>query len=296
MTGSFKEVFTSSLMWSKTVLFRPFSLKKWIFLWFIAAMALELQNGFNASDLNFDIDGLQPAAQQVGALQAEYTGEEALNKATEGYNSFMKSRGRALTAFLVVSIAAVVAVIFFIILWLYSVFAFVFIDSMVNDDASVRKPFVKNKALGSSYFKWNVAFGAAVVILFMLYALAFKNSMQAALSVPLLLGFSVVPLVIFSILFGVFVQDYVVVVMYKDRLPITKAFPKAYGLYRSEKGIFIKYFFIKVLIMLATGIMSAVASLGILLALLIPGAIIGLVTVGLYNVIPAGVQGFYSNQ
>ena len=63
MRGGFTEIISASVEWTKTVLFRPFSIKKWLLLYFIALLAFQLQGGFNLK-MN------RPAPQSGRAMQS----------------------------------------------------------------------------------------------------------------------------------------------------------------------------------------------------------------------------------
>ena len=98
--------------------------------------------------------------------------------------------------------------------------------------------------------------------------------------------FGLIVLTIVGVLVTFFITDFVLVVMYKDRLPVLQAIPVAYKLLLSDTKTSVLYFFISVGLSIVTALLSGFIFFAIYMILLIPFGIIALLGYGLYQLIP----------
>jgi hypothetical protein len=291
MKGSFTEIISASAEWTKTVLFKPFSVKKWLFLYIIALLAFQMQGGCGA---NLDFKSQKTGVPPQVKLKAQYQTIKA------AFGQTVAQKGRSLTILILSLIAALVTIFFLLIQWLYSVFSFVFIDSVVNNDVSIRASFERNRPLGNSYYAWNimyivVIFGTLAILaktgfdsLSRLGAFPFYTNMSIGIMASTALPYIAVGVSFFvagSIL-ALFITDYVLIVMYKKKRNILKAIPQAFKLLFSDFSSFVKYFFIKILLRMATAFAGTILTFLIIIFLLLPVAMTGCTLFLLYKIMP----------
>ena len=300
------ETFSVSVEWAKTMFFRPFSFKKWIVLFIITMLAFELQGGlslrFNNTPhgpakkdratqtaLSLPVGGA--AATTAGAAPATFITKEVFNK----YKPLLIVLG-VLTVLLVL-----------LMWWLRSVFLFVFIEAIANNDASIKGPFVRNVRLGNSYFGWTLL---VTVLMLLVIAIPVK------LGYDILAGFgvfsgtrtaplgaivvavlphilSIMALLVIGGLISFFLEDYISLVMYKNRISLPNAVSPAAGLVFSSFLTTVKYIFLKVGLAVAISIISTVASFLVLITFLSPMIIVGLALGFLYKIIPTPVRAIF---
>ena len=303
MRGNFGEIISASIEWTKTVLFRPVRFKKWIFLYIIASIAFQMQGGcnFNTNLKPRNLGIKRPAqTEKAGVKNESFYAENS-------HDDPIKKKTTYMIAFFATLLAILIMGLFLVMEWLYSIFSFVFIESVAGNDASIKKPFLRNRPIGNSYFAWNVIYTLVFLgILAIVVKLGYDSlsvlgvfakdasvsfgAMAAALLPNII---TCVCLFLASWLISLFVSDYALVVMYKERLPILKAMEPSFSLLLSDVGAFIKYLFVKIGLVIAIAIISSVLFFAILLALFVPGAIIVIIAALIYKIIPGFIQPFY---
>jgi hypothetical protein len=294
---SFKQITDMSLERTKLILFRPFELKKWIFIFVIALFA-----GFagNANfNMNLDLGSEKerpasagrkaPARGQTltpGALKEALTiGRE---KAGEAYGILKKNK-----PFVFMFVLLIAAGLAAVIAWWFiqAVFAFVYLDALSRNDASIKIPFHKNKYLGHSYFLWNVGFLSVTLpvsltfIVFMFRAF-FKSGiiadfsperirLAASLAMPYFLGFLLFAVACFLIRF--LAANFVIPLMYSRKIRVLEGWKIFLGILKKNIGNFLLFFPVKLLLIIAAILAALILLLGTLLALLVLALIVGLV-------------------
>ncbi|MBL7157263.1 MAG: hypothetical protein ISS92_03760 [Candidatus Omnitrophica bacterium] len=258
---NYKEIINLSWQRTLTVLFRPFRLKKWMFLGLIVIFAGQL-GGFN---FNFNLKGADKINMQFNAIPEVISQNFAL-------------------VFLI--LLAAIAILAIILLWIFikSVFSFIFIESLRKDEASIRIPFHRNKALGASYYRFSVGFFLAIV--FLMGALA-AGAFFTKIFFPFILAAIIA--FIFIVIISVFVEDFLLVIMYSENTGIKSAWQKFLPLLAQNAGSFFSYLLIKLLLGIAALIIGiALTILGVIALILIGGGI-GLIGFLIYSIIPAGL-------
>jgi len=283
---SFKE--TIGLSWRNTieVLFKPYSLKKWIFLFIIIALAGNL-GGMN---LNLDLN-LGPEQQ----FQA--SGRQALDLIRQSMDILKGS-----PLFLGLLGGAVLASLLALFIWLFvrAVFQFVLVEALARNDASVKAPFNRNRRLGRSYFYWNIIFGSASTILlggivaapvYILYkagVFTYPSRLNSGglIGTVVLSVLALVPALLLIVLVNTFSEDFVTVVMYSRGERVKKAWGTFLSLFSRRKGLFFLYLIVKFLLaivcMIAAILILLLCAIILLLVLLAGGLLASLI----YSMIP----------
>lgn len=281
MKGNFSEIIRGSWEWTKTVLFRPFSLKKWLFLCIIAILAAEI-SGFNSNlNLNLPKEEKKEEIAEQGALTIS-SEAGAIGQAGVGW----------LSAWLIpiIIFALLIGFLFFLFfIWIYSRFSFIFLSSVANNDASIKKPFRENKFVGNSYFKWNIAYAfisVGVVILYIAILIAglyfLRNISLIWRILLLIMPWCIGALAIFIILciINLAARDLVLPIMFKGRMGILAGWKETLPIIKREKLNFAKYALIKIgLGFVALGA-AAVFSMVVMFAMLM---IFGIIFALLYS-------------
>jgi hypothetical protein len=279
MRGSFTDVISASIEWTKTLLFRPFDLKKWIALYIIAMLAFQVQGGCKMNT-NMDNRQAKQVAESVGIAPGEM-----LEEAKSSLEGTIGSKGGFPLGLVVFFSVLLTLILVLLVQWLYSVFTFVFIEAIVTNDASFKAPFARNKPLGNSFFAWNVTYGALFLgsLGLIIWHAVRNSSIFGGLGNAMLLFIA-------GSLVSFFVADLVVLVMYKDRSSIRGALPVAFALFRFHMLDFIKYAFVKLLLSIATAILSGALALAGIIIMLVPAGTVALMLGALYKVTPPGMK------
>lgn len=305
MKGDFGEIISASIEWTKTVLFRPFKFKKWVMLYIIALLAFQLQGG-----CSINYSGSSPAPKQPKeANQVERPQEAVSGNVPQGPVESVKSNFKppALLITIIILIGIVLTAIFVVLEWIYSIFSFIFIGAIANNDASIKRPFIMNRPIGNSYFVWNIVyliifFGILATLIALGYNSLFRlgvfekgstiafGRIALAILPHILIG---VFLLLISALITFFVSNYVLVVMYKERTGILKALTPSFSIFRSDPGASIKYLFVNMGLWLATIIIGSGISFLIFIGLIGPIVSSGFILYGFYKVMPHAIQPAY---
>lgn len=271
----FGAIIGDSADWTKKVLFKPFNFKKWLILAFIACMAGSMANGCNFNS--------------GGGGDHHYESEQR-QKDNAPPVADRKPAGEKITVMWVVLGAVIIfiVVVMLIFTWMGSRFAFVFIEDIIKNDASIRKPFSDNADIGNSYFKFNIAF-----MLIFLTALAifaglgvFIYAQAAYLAfIPLILVFVVV---VFAVgIFSAMLIDLVLPIMFKDRIRTLAGIGKAWALVKANKGNFTVYLLIKMGLAIGAGIVYMLVFIAAAILVLIPLVLIVVALYFLSKTLPA---------
>ena len=306
------EVIDSSWEWMITVLFRPFNFKKWLLLGFVALMAGHL--GGSGRGSFSDRQKRAPRQAQAAVVSASslfyQTNAQVKTQAPQEIYEKIRNFFFSLTPrkkFVLFSISLLVLVVFIILSWLSARFQFVFLEDLVKNDASIKNPFKSNQPLGRSLFCFNLVFYAlsfmlAGLIIFLgILALTnigvFDKTVHLGFKKIFLTGFPyamfVLLIVFIAAIIYLIVHDFVVAVMWKDKISIRQAWPKTLSILGAAKADFIKYLFAKLGLAICAAIIFGIFHLVITFALLIPAGIIGAIGYLIYRLIPTGLRWAY---
>ncbi len=228
------------------VLFKPFNIVKWLKFGLVAFLVALGSGGGGVFNGNLPIDSkefptykIQPAIEWVTAH---------------------------ITLFIILIVAAVlvISIIWMVVIYFSSRFTFVYLDGVVKNDMQIKRAYKENKLSGWSYFLWRMVFGPTVltVILLLLalaglgiYCLVTAYGFGALAIILIILGVLVlIALIIFAVVVNLFIDDFVVPIMYLKKLRIVKAGKVFWGLLKFNKTQFFLYVLFKILLGMASAI------------------------------------------
>ncbi|OGX05602.1 MAG: hypothetical protein A3G87_00560 [Omnitrophica bacterium RIFCSPLOWO2_12_FULL_50_11] len=287
-----------SFAWLKTkqILF-PIQFKRWLKIFFIVWLAGQ------AGGFNFNIPNLPERKEEVAEEQT--VGERATDEPTEeseqGTGTGTQSgeelddtTGIPQTApttqpetgvtdetqvppiplgvwFVLIPLALAVGLLF---AWLSARFNFILLELMQNRDVLLKTSFRIHKLAGNSYFLWALCFGLvaivstlAIVLLIGLSATFLKALLW--LTVPLALA-----LIIALVIIGVLVMDFVLPIMYQDKIRCMEACRKFLALKPAVGSVAI-YFVVKIALGIVAMIIAFIVAFVTALAFIILGILIG---------------------
>jgi hypothetical protein len=287
MKGAFGEIVSASAEWTGTVLFRPFNFRKWVSLLFIALFAFQVQGGCNMN-MNLGKD-------RGGA--ARFTAEQLKTKFINiKRNAEYRLSGGAVPGktvkILLVAIAALILSLILITQWFYSIFSFAFIDAIVNNEHGFRELFKRNRALGNSYFGWNlIVLCALAVIVMALWSSRYLSLLRSPSGIA---PFAVITLTLLIVggFLAILINDYALVVMFKRKLTIFKAIPVAANILSSHSWDFFRYIFVKAGLYILTAIMGGMITIAAAITMAIPLIAIAGVFALSFKALPAPARPF----
>ncbi|MDD5195554.1 MAG: hypothetical protein PHQ96_07790, partial [Candidatus Omnitrophica bacterium] len=251
------EIIKPSIEWTGLVLFKPFRIKKWLMLGLIATLAGQLAGGINFNSLINGTSERETAKNQQ--TQATSSSQLPEKEAASGTSSavaekpvpadslnFLKS---PLLLSLIVIILVIAVMFVIVMVWLSSRFKFIFLESVIKNDASLKAPFKKNRAIGNSLFLFSLAIGFFFLVLlaFILFlgfrALftlgAFSNPSSVGIlkifftCLPFVLTFFLI--IFISALLQFIVEDFVLIIMFKESKTIMPSVRAACSLINANK-------------------------------------------------------------
>jgi hypothetical protein len=217
----------------KLALFRPFDLHKWFVVGFNAFLAA-LADGRNGSG---------------GARGGhDLTFGEFLNLPGRAWD-WLTSHPFWFMAIIIV--AAVLIIIGIILLWLSSRGKFMFLDNVVHNRAEIAKPWKQYRKEGDALFLWRLVFSFIVVAVFVAFAVLFFMTARQfhevgfghGIPVLFLVGMGLLFFLLFIIIgfISLFLNDFVVPVMYKNNLAATQGWRRFLSLFGRHPLHFILY-------------------------------------------------------
>jgi len=193
-TIGFEKLLQKSVDRTTLILFKPFSLKKWLFLVLIAYLAGAMGGGNPggsgssssrtkeseawaqehpfASEAENTVDG-EPLEELPSQMKGEIEGHEertafpnakAKKRANEAEEVWQRIKGALRSPWgitVAVCLGLAVTGIFLVFTWLGARFRFIWFESIVKDDASIKAPFFKYAAQGDSLLGFFVVLACA---------------------------------------------------------------------------------------------------------------------------------------
>jgi hypothetical protein len=233
MRARFAEPLRDAWERMRTALFRPFDVAKWLVWGFAAWLSRLGQSGGGWPGGNWWPD--DPAQAQEFLRKAAAFAGEVLRKPLW--------LGIGLAAILLVLAVAVV------LMWVSSRGKFVFLDSVVQGRPLIVEPWVAYARQGNSLFLWRLGFsfiGLAVTLALVCWGwLSAVSPWLAGKGFRLLPAVSIaavwVPLMIVMAYVGHFLENFVVPIMYRERLGANGAWGRFLPLFGSHAGAFLLY-------------------------------------------------------
>lgn len=304
----FDEIIGASIEWTTTVLFRPFQAKKWLILTFIALLAGALAgNSFNySSHSNYKEKKAHARQLQEGSnLQvAKINPPKAKSLSKQELKNFLRENFFKRNPFLIIPIIIIGLIILIILSWLCARFYFIFLEDVTKNDASIVKLFKSNKTIGNSFFKFNLATLGIFVLLILLTALGGFFSLNKMgvfdknISVdpwrifvnlfPEILA--VIAIILMMILIYLIINDFVLVVMLRDKIKIIPAIKKTLSILLANKANLIVYILIKFALSIVSSIIYSIIYFISIIGLIFPAAIIASILYFIFMNLPHNIQ------
>lgn len=260
----------------KRVLFSPFNLRKWLALALVALLAGAGGGGGNVGGR---------AGRQYGGFDdiRQHVADWAHAHADE-----VVASGLAL---------AVVGIgLSLLMLYVTSVFRFIFMESVIANEVRIRQSWGRNKAEGVSFMWWRFGLGLLVLLAFALFvglpiaAVVWPSvgasGSGAAGAGPVLLCiiYGVLMTFVLAIVGGLIAgmtRDFVLPIMYLRRIGTLDGWRHFWPILCANKMGFVIYFLLKIAFVMATGIVGAIAGCAGIVVAAIPLAAIGALGYGL---------------
>jgi hypothetical protein len=272
----------------KDMLFRPFRLKTWLTLGFIGWLAA----GGTASTANFNFS-LPPSFPSGGQGTSGVDPGKALG---EFIRSLHLSEHIPLIATMAALIALTIIAFFLAFLYLFCRFRFILFDSVLCSDPNIERGWYgygrpAHRYLGFWILYTLISWGAIAVIVGVPLWRAYKSGVFAGSDFPFSLFRIMIPVLlgvgVFAIVSGIvssLANDFVIPLMALEDLTVGRAWSRLKDLISSEPGAWAGYLGMKLLLLIAAGMITSVTLLicfaAAFIVLLIPAIIIVLVIVG----------------
>jgi hypothetical protein len=257
----------------KRTLFNPMDPRKWFVLGFAAFLAGLTDTKFNGGFLSNWNEERKPA--------------DLFNFPQNIWEWLQQHPGWIIAIAVILFLAIVLGVL---LTWVSARGKFIFLDNIVQNRALIAAPWREYSSEANSFFLWNLLFGvisAVIGLPYLVYCfISLRSSYDASQDIKTLIG----PIILFALgllllvcLFGfifLMLKDFVVPIMYRDRIRTGPAIEKLLPLLSSGLLYFIGYAFFLCILALGVGILvlfacCATCCIGfILLAIPYIGAVI----------------------
>jgi hypothetical protein len=290
------EVIGRSIKRTKDVLFRPFNLKKWLILIFIAifagSLSLSSRGGGGGNDSQKQKPaGVEQSASTSTSADAASGGDKA-SASSSGKQFDFSAWSKTPQSKVVFGIAAA-AVIFFLVLtlvgiWVSSRFKFIWFNAVAANDASVIEPFHRHRIQGNSLFAASLVLSiifiaalSAVVgwgVLTAYNAGAFEKGF--AWSVPVAMQLFTLPvitaiiLIIAGVILNVAIENFGVMVMALDKINFVPAMKRVAAIYGKNLGDIILVHIVMLLLGIACAVIAMIIAIAAIIAFLLIGVVI----------------------
>ncbi|MFH1406544.1 MAG: hypothetical protein ABIH01_00860 [Candidatus Omnitrophota bacterium] len=300
MERGFRQLIDESINRTKEICFRPISVKKWIWLTIIAMLAGQTIGGCNLNiPTSFRRAAIEQESRQPTA-QVVLCAEKTAIPSQPPVPLAKRLTPVIIVMFLFLGACGIFA--FFLWIWLYSRFNFIFVNAVVNNNASVKQPFLENKTQGNSLFIWEALVSSGFLILLgvlVINAIAALNKAGLlgqgnetdylkliAILLPSLT--MVITLVVMAMLMDFLLRDFLVPIMYKAKVGIIGGWRRFFSVFGRNKWNLFCYCIVKFGLGIVAAIISAVCAVMIALVVLIPIIIAGLILVFVYRLMGPG--------
>lgn len=218
----------------KQVLMRPFDLATWLVIGFaawLAGLADSAPGGFKWILDNDDLGRGPHIARHA--------------------DSWLEAREALIWLPLVFLAVMIVVAILLVVLWLSSRAKFIFLDNLVRRQAAIVEPWHRFRDLGNSLFLWRLGFilisGVIVLALLLLFiapaaTLRISDAVAALSYAAMALG--VLLMVVLGVFFGyvaLFLEGFIIPIMYKFEIKATEAWRYFLPWFRSRPLPFLLY-------------------------------------------------------
>ncbi|NOY80580.1 MAG: hypothetical protein GXP31_06200 [Kiritimatiellaeota bacterium] len=273
--------------WMVRVLFRPFQVRKWLVIGFASWLA-GLASGGGGSGLN--PSGLASGANKSGGSPMQ----EFARLQRHAVEAMQWVRGHLdIVVVAVVFGVLLLVVVGLLLLWVSSRGKLVFLDCVARNRAAIRVPWQELGDLGNSLFMWRLGFGMAAgivlaavggIAVFLLFLA--RGDRSALIWTGVGAGLLLAILVVCLLVIAVFLDAFVVPLMYRYNLRTSAAWSYFLQLLRLHPGGFVLY-------LIATVLLGIGVAMGLMMLTLVTcccaGALMALPYVGAVIVLPITV-------
>ncbi|MFH1359519.1 MAG: hypothetical protein ABIJ41_00585 [Candidatus Omnitrophota bacterium] len=319
MKIDFSPIIKFSFERTKTILFQPFNLRKWVTLALIAWLSGQLSIGGGNGGGNFfqkrdSAPSETETSWQLSTPDFHLASDVMEEKkfvhlaASSGLDEFKQMIESIKSNPIVLAIGGIVilfvSILVMLLAWIGSIFFFVFLDDIIKNKVNIKQPFIQLRGLGTSYFLWNLVFGLVFLVLFAGLGFGCFQSLSQAgvfehaseIGFFRILGIAAPFLFIFAFLFIVsmlihwFVQNFVLPIMFKNNISIMRAWPEAFVLLKINLKEILLYLLICMGFAIAGSILAMIIGL---IILLIVGFLVVLLGFAIYfalNLLPSTLQ------
>ncbi|MEM1441145.1 MAG: hypothetical protein AAGF67_02305 [Verrucomicrobiota bacterium] len=253
----------------KNILFRPFDIQKWFILGFSAWLACLGEGGGSSGgngSSDFSSDDSLGGDDSVGDLVAE------------GANWLEENI--ALVTIIGAIVLGLILVIGAVVLWLQSRGKFMFFDNVVHNRTRISEPWKEFREVANSLFWWKLVFNIATVLAFVILICGTLFLLWPSISaetfdmntVPFLIGAGALLFILYLAVsyIHVLLENFVIPVMHRDRLPVNSAWKRILRLHQQRFGSFVTFFLWMILISIGTAIAVFALVIGTCCIALIP--------------------------
>ena len=310
----FDEIIHASLEWTTTVLFRPFNIKKWVILAFIAILAGAISGG-NSFRMDSPVDKAyhNQSAEKDAKIESKEkasvpAGTKSFSDIKNELNLFFAQLTSAPGIFFIIGGIALVIIVLMIFIWLDSRFTFIFLQDVCANDASIKLPFTQNKKIGNSLFSFNAVFFFLCMLITIILLYYFAKAIIAIMGpaafesilatgmfmkvflpcVPYFLFFLLL-LLLAGIVYFV-INDFVILVMFKEKINVLKAFSVALGIIKNNKANICVYCLIKIGLSICAGIIYWIIYFIATVAIVFPAIMVVSLSAFFYKTMPLAYQ------
>ena len=262
---------TPTMNHTERVLFRPFALRKWLGLGLVSMLAeLGGGGGGGGGGGNFPSSD-SPSAAEMSRMMVGWIVEHVV---------------------LIVIGCVLLFAVGLALMWLGSVFRFVYLNQITRDPYAIREPFGRFTGLGTSYFLWQLAFGLAMLIILavligapLLAAFArfhgdFGPAQTLAIIWAVLAGIAIL---IASAVVDVFARDFVVTAMFVRGVKVIEGWRIVMPIIGANAGQSALYVLMLIVIGIVTGIGSLIVLIAVGIVFAIVGVLFALIGYGIYT-------------
>jgi hypothetical protein len=235
MTVSYTRPLRLGIARMRSILLSPFDLGNWLAIGFAAFLAGLMDGNMGGGGSVSDDDALDGVREGLEGL------------VSGGWEAVLASAVAVIVAALIVT---AILLVLTICLWLSSRGKFMFLDTVVTGTGRVRAPWAEYRAEGNSLFRWRLGFlvatGAAGLLVLGAAALIliprgdpFETAGSIAVFIVLLV--LLLTLGLFYAFVTLLLENFVVPVMYRRRLPATAAWSVFLPLLKERLAEFVLY-------------------------------------------------------
>ncbi|HBG60226.1 MAG: hypothetical protein A2Y03_05555 [Omnitrophica WOR_2 bacterium GWF2_38_59] len=309
---SISDLITKSIDRTKFILFDPISLKKWLYLLFIAYMAGAIGGGSGSGGgnnfsprernseastkqefvvvQNSNVDYSQPITE---TQQVEYLDEESgslnMQNRSKNFNFANMFSGMSLIGYIFIFIGIIIIIALIVLFtWLSSRFKFIWFNSIHNDVYDIVEPFGRYRVAGNSLFKVMLVISVigllsfAIITFITLFSIHSAGAFDKNFDWTFLIGLKIfiapililLSVIVFFAILTVCIDHFVVTIMAMDKCLFGEAWGKFARIYKENTKDFWLYILVLIGLGIATGIIATIIAVIVIIALMLIAVIV----------------------